>query len=223
MLKGLRRWISGLAADGDSLWSDYAETHSYGAEEEARKKAFVERFVAEARPPTLWDIGCNTGVYSELALAAGAGRVVGFEFDHGALDKAFARAVERRLDFLPLYLDAANPSPSQGWHQGERAGLAERGPADGLIALAVLHHLCIGRNVPLPAAVDWLVGMAPTGVIEFVPKADPMVRVMLAQRRDVFDAYDAVAFEAALAARARIGARQTVTDGGRLLVAYDRR
>ena len=224
MLKGLRRWIAALERrDGDaSLWSDYAKTHSYGDEEERRKMAFVERFVSATRPPSLWDIGCNTGVYSELALSAGAGRVVGFEFDHGALDQAFARADERRLDFLPLYMDAANPSPSQGWDQGERPGLAERGPADGLIALAVLHHLCIGRNVPLPAAVDWLVRLAPAGAIEFVPKADPMIEVMLAGRQDVFDAYDAAAFEAALAARARIGARETVTDSGRLLVTYDR-
>ena len=74
----------------------------------------------------------------------------------------------------------------------------------------------------MPVAVDWLVGLAPTGVIEFVPKADPMVQVMLAGRQDVFDKYDADAFESAVAARARIGARETVTDSGRLLIAYDR-
>jgi ribosomal protein L11 methylase PrmA len=224
MLNGLRRWIGGLEPrDGDaSLWSDYDKTHSYASEEESRKMAFVERFVGAARPTSVWDVGCNTGVYSALALSAGAGRVIGFEFDHGALDKAFARATDQGLDFLPLYMDAANPSPSQGWNQEERPGLAERGPADGLIALAVLHHLCIGRNIPLPAAVDWLVGLAPTGVIEFVPKTDPMVQVMLAGRQDVFDKYDADAFESAVAARARIGARETVTDNGRLLVTYDR-
>ena len=198
MLSGLRRWIGGLEPrDGDaSLWSDYDKTHSYGSEEESRKMAFVERFIGAARPTSVWDVG--------------------------ALDKAFARATDQGLDFLPLYMDAANPSPSQGWNQEERPGLAERGPADGLIALAVLHHLCIGRNIPLPVAVDWLVGLAPTGVIEFVPKADPMVQVMLAGRQDVFDKYDADAFESAVAARARIGARETVTDSGRLLIAYDR-
>jgi ribosomal protein L11 methylase PrmA len=43
----------------------------------------------------LWDLGCNTGEYSELALSSGATDVVGFEADHGALDQAFARAADK--------------------------------------------------------------------------------------------------------------------------------
>ena len=95
---------------------------------------------------------------------------------------------------LPLWLDAANPSPSQGWGQAERQGLAERARADALIALAFIHHIAIGRNVPLDMALDWLLAMAPVGVIEFPPKSDPMVQRLLSQRDDIFPDYDEATF-----------------------------
>ena len=225
MLNGLKTWIGALSPRpaGDTAWSDYTETHSYSADEEGRKKDFVGAWARAARPGTLWDVGCNTGAYSRLALAEGAARVIGFEPDPDALETAFGAAREAGLDFLPLCLDAANQSPAQGWNQAERRGLAERGPADGVLALALLHHLCIGRNVPLGEAVSWLVDLAPTGIIEFVPKSDPMVRRMLLWREDIFDGYSEDAFIAALSAEARLGKRRHVTASGRLLVAFERR
>ncbi len=48
--------------------------------------------------------------------------------------------------------------------------------------------LSIGRDVPLGDAVRWLVSLPPAGVIEFLPKSDPMVRRMMRRREDVFDA-----------------------------------
>ena len=119
-------------------------------------------------------------------------------------------------------MDAANPSPAQGWAQAERKGLRERANADALIALAIIHHIAIGRNVPLDMAVDWIVGLAPIGVIEFPSKDDPMVRTLLANRDDIFPDYTEEAFLAAVSGRARIVRQAHVSDNGRLLVWYDR-
>ena len=47
--------------------------------------------------------------------------VVGFDFDANALEAAYARSVDRKLPFLPLHLDAANPAPDQGWQNPELA------------------------------------------------------------------------------------------------------
>ncbi len=126
------------------------------------------------------------------------------------------------MTFLPLYQDAANPSPSLGWRGSERPGLEQRGGADALLALAFVHHLAIARNVPLPEVIDWLVGLAPSGVIEFVPKADPTVRAMLATRDDIFDAYEESVFRLALAERARIVSEKVVSASGRTLFHFDR-
>jgi ribosomal protein L11 methylase PrmA len=149
--------------------------------------------------------------------------VVGFDFDQGALDTAFARAKTERLNFLPLFLDAANPPPSQGWGQTERMGLMQRADADGVLALAVVHHLAIGKNAPLGGVVDWLVSMAPTGIIEFVQKSDPMVQALLQLREDIFDDYNEQSFVSALEAKATIFKSVTVSAAERRLYWFRRR
>lgn len=224
LLTQLREWIASLEPREQrrTTWSMYHAMHTYTGEERTAKRQFVSDFVQRTRPAMLWDFGCNAGDYSELALRSGADSVVGFDADHGALDLAFARSVSESLEFLPLFMDAANPSPDQGWQQLGRRGLAARGPADALLALAFSHHLAIGRNVPLDHILRWLTSLAPAGVVEFVPKADPTVQFMLASREDIFDGYDESAFEDALGRQARIVGSQTISATGRRLFIYDR-
>jgi ribosomal protein L11 methylase PrmA len=221
MLRSLRKWVSGLRDPfAATVWSSYEAENSYLPEEEKRKHAFVSDFVARAKPNMIWDLGCNAGLYGETALRAGAQNVVGFDSDHGALSRAVQRATKSRLKFLPLLMDACNPSPSQGWQQAERAGLNSRGRPDAILALALEHHIAIGRNVPLPMLLDWMVGLADRGVVEFVPKADPAVQLMLSTREDIFDRYSQAEFESELTKRASIERAEIVSSSGRTLYAY---
>jgi ribosomal protein L11 methylase PrmA len=224
MLQQLRNWISKLDAKdvGKTVWSNYVETHTYESDEDAKKRRFVSEFIDRVKPKMLWDLGCNTGEYAEVALDAGAGYVVGFDSDQGALDAALARSQAKALNFLPLYLDAANPSPEQGWALEERKGLGSRANADAILALAFEHHLAIGRNVPLHRIVGWLTELAPAGVIEFVEKSDPTVQKMLALREDIFDDYGQEHFVSALKNCGRIVKTETVSASGRQLFWYDR-
>ncbi len=68
-------------------------------------------------------VNWNSG---ELALAEGAKRIVGFDVDHGAREIACARAQAEGLDFLPLAVDVADPSPGQGFQSRDRPNLEER-------------------------------------------------------------------------------------------------
>jgi ribosomal protein L11 methylase PrmA len=223
MLQGLRGFIAKCRApDQTTVWDDYEHNNSYDREQAEAKRAFVSEAIAAHRPRLVADLGCNSGAYSELALASGASRAIGFDYDFGALEAAVVRAETAKLDFLPLWLDAANPSPSQGWAQAERPGLAERLKADFVIALAFVHHIAIGRNVPLAMVVDWLIGLAPVGVIEFPSKADPMVQRLLANRTDIFPDYTPEHFLALVAERAQVRETKAVCDGGRLLVSFER-
>jgi len=224
LLEQLRNWIAGLQPGGAShtVWADYQKTQSYSAEERSKKKQFVMEFVRKVRPKLVWDLGCNIGDYSFTALDAGAGEVIGFDFDHPALETAFARARREDRNFLPIYLDAANPSPDQGWAQKERQGLVQRASADALIALAFEHHLCIGRNIPIPEFLRWLVSLAPTGVVEFIEKSDPTVQIMLAVREDIFSDYSLDSFRASLCRHARIVREEQISDTGRRLLWFER-
>lgn len=220
----LAHFIDGLTPKGQSqtVWQDYEDTHTYQDSEVAEKKAFIAQYAKEWQPESLWDIGCNTGFYLEVALSNGAKTGIGFDADTGALDKAVARAADKDLPFTALYLDATDPTPAQGWQNKERAAFMERRSADSLQALAVLHHLVIGRNIPLEEAVAWLVSLAPKGVIEFVPKNDTTIQRMLALREDFFDSYTQENFEKALESQADIVEQKTVTAEGRVLYAYKR-
>jgi ribosomal protein L11 methylase PrmA len=224
ILHQLRNWIARLqpADTGKTVWGEYDHTHTYSDEEVVAKKQAIRDFTAAVRPRRLVDLGCNTGDYSIAALEGGAEYVIGFDFDQKAVDLAFSRAATKDLRFLPLWLDAANPSPDQGWRQAERQGFGRRTKADAMIALAFEHHLAIGRNVPLPQVVDWLVSTAPTGIIEFVPKNDSTVQKMLALREDIFPDYTEEAFAQALQDRARIVSKRVVSGSGRTLFWYDR-
>jgi ribosomal protein L11 methylase PrmA len=224
ILHSLRNWISRLEpkSDGRSVWQDYAQDNSYADEEASKKKQFVAEFANHVQADMILDVGCNTGDYSEVALNNGAALVIGFDFDHGALDHAFRRASRESLNFLPLHLDAANPSPKQGWLQAERQGFTERAKGDGVLALALIHHLAVARNIPLQQVIGWLLAMAPQGVIEFVPKADPMVQRLLQMREDIFDDYQRSSFESILSARARIVKSAQVSSSGRTLYWFDR-
>jgi len=223
MLTQLRRWIEGLtpANISPTTWANYAATTTYDDHEASQKKEFVASFVAEAKPDLMIDLGCNTGDYSKVSLENGAKRVVGFDFDQQSLDQAYHRAKREKLNFLPLYLDAMNPSPSQGWLQIERAGFAERFRADAVLALAFEHHLAIARNAPLDQVANWLSSLAPKGVIEFVPKSDPTVVKMLALRDDIFPDYSLESFLVHLSKVARTVKCQQVSRAGRTMIWFE--
>jgi ribosomal protein L11 methylase PrmA len=222
MLRGLRSKIARLEVPAHrTVWSAYANNTSYGMPEAEEKHAFVKEMVSAVQPDLLYDLGCNSGDYSKTALEAGAGKVIGFDFDHGALEVAYRRAKAEKLALLPVWLDAANPSPAQGWGQRERTGLSDRAHPQALLALAFIHHIAIGRNVPLEMATDWLLSLAPSGVIEFPHKSDPMVQVLLSQRADIFPNYDNAIFAKILSSRARIVRSKDVLPT-RTLYWYDR-
>ncbi|HEX2825289.1 MAG TPA: class I SAM-dependent methyltransferase [Burkholderiales bacterium] len=223
LLRSLRSWIASLEPRrGRTAWSSYHLCASYDAHESATKQGFVESYIRRRAPAQVLDLGCNEGAFAQLALSAGATRVIGCDFDTGALEAAVERADRHHLDFLPLFLDAANPTPEQGWAQAERRGFAARTRSDALVTLAFLHHIVIARNVPLTAALEWLTSLAPSGVIEFVPKTDPRVRTMLEGREDIFQQYDPASFRRELCRHAAIIGEQAVSPGGRVLVEYCR-
>ena len=224
MLRQLRSWIEGLRPANRSVttWANYATTTTYDDQEMRNKKSFVADFIRRTSPNDVVDLGCNTGDYSKVCLDAGALSVTGFDFDQQALDTAHGRAKRENLNFLALFLDARNPSPSQGWCEQERAGFAERISADAVIALAFEHHLAIAHNVPLGEMIEWIIGVAPTGVIEFVPKSDPTIQKMLALREDIFPDYTKESFEHLLGTSCKIEAAEQVSASGRTLYAFRR-
>ena len=190
LLDNLRRTIAGLRwRPAGTEWADYDERTSYDAEATAEKESLVARFLAATDGRRVWDLGANTGHYSRIAADLGR-EVVAFDIDPGAAERLYARVrADGRSDILPLVMDLANPSPGLGWATAERRSLADRADADTLLALALVHHLAIGRNVPLAEIGGWFARLGRQLVVEWVPREDAMVQRLLATREDVFDDY----------------------------------
>ena len=223
LLTGLRKFIDGLSLPGGhTVWGDYATDNSYSSDEAEKKRGNVAEFASAYRPGVFLDIGCNSGAYSAVMLDNGADFGVGLEFDAGALNGAFMRATAESMNFIPLYQNLANPSPAQGWDASERGALTDRLFADAIVALAVIHHLVIGCNVPMERALGWLIERAPRGIIEFVPTEDPMVQTLLAGRRGFAHPYSEELFNTVLKSKAAVVKSEVVSQTGRRLVWYER-
>jgi ribosomal protein L11 methylase PrmA len=149
------------------------------------------------QPGTVWDLGANDGTFSRIAANRGI-PVISFDVDPAAVEKNYRRVVAgKERNLLPLVMDLTNPSASCGWAGEERHSLVERGPADLALALALVHHLAIGHNVPLDRIAAFFASIARSVVVEFVPKEDSQVQRMLATREDVFADYGQAEFERA--------------------------
>ncbi|HEV2068261.1 MAG TPA: hypothetical protein VGR26_00540, partial [Acidimicrobiales bacterium] len=164
------------------------------------------------------DLGANDGAYSILA-ARHADQVVAVDGDEAVIDGLYRRLRHDGVDnVLSLVMDLADPSPGLGWRNRERAPFASRVQPDVVLSLALVHHLAITANVPLPAIVDWLHGFGARLVVEFVDRADPMTRRLLGNKpAGLFDDYRIDHFEQLLADRFHIAERQVVPSGSRSL------
>jgi hypothetical protein len=224
LIRNLRGTVERLRWDpAGTEWSDYADHTSYGDVATAAKSRLVDAFVRKASGSRVWDLGANTGRYSRIAAEAGK-RVLAFDIDPAAAERNYRQVrQEGRTDILPLILDVANPSPGIGWAGRERRSLLARADPDLVLALALVHHLAISRNVPLSMVLGLLADLAPWAVVEFVPKDDVMVRRLLASRRDVFPDYTLEGFRAAAGERFDIVTETNIEDSLRILFLLRRR
>lgn len=181
-------------------WADYAQTHDYASETLEAKHRVVGEWLAHLRPATVWDLGANTGAFSRVAARGGASTLA-LDADPGAVELNYRQiSADGEAGLLPLVMDLANPSPSLGWDLAERLSLVERGPADAVMALALVHHLAIAHNLPLERIARFLARLGRHLLIEFVPKTDPQAQRLLRSRSDIFGSYEREAFERAFGA-----------------------
>jgi ribosomal protein L11 methylase PrmA len=224
MAEGLLGNVKRVRRRKDSQWSwaEYEGRLPYTPEALEAKERFVERSISLAEPKTVWDLGCNTGRFTLLA-AKHADYVVAIDGEDAAVGSLYGRCRNSHPNILPLTIDLMNPSSDLGWNQEERPGLRARGPADFTLALALVHHLRISGNVPLDRIVAWLGDVSMAGVVEFVPKADPMVQALLGTRPDVYADYTQGGFERALDRHFSIQESFGLPDSERVLYRYLRR
>ena len=223
LIDSLRRTVQGLRYRPAGQWTGYSTSTSYSEGATASKGEIVRAMLAAVGGRMAWDLGANVGVYSAIAAESGY-RVMAFDQDAASVETHWRRVRDQTdLAVLPLVMDLSNPSPSLGWALEERASFLERGEPDVIMALALIHHLAIGNNVPLPGVARLFARMSPRAIVEFVPKEDPMTQRLLADRRDVFDQYSIDGFRNAFDGPFQIVREAPIDDSPRTIFLLERR
>ncbi len=202
-----------------TTWADYYEHTNYSDRAMGAKKSSVSELLDRVtpRPGLVWDLGANTGVFSRLASEQGA-FTVAWDIDPAAVEKNYRECRDSKdTMLLPLVGDLTNPSPDLGWALRERRSVSARGPADVVMALALVHHLAIGNNVPLTMVAEFFATICKWAIVEFVPKSDSQVKRLLATREDIFDGYTLEGFEAAFYPLFEVVQSTPVADSDRVL------
>ncbi len=191
LIRSLRRAIQGIRYRPYSkIWMDYEEIRTYQPEGVEKKSEYVDRVIKRLKPETVWDLGANRGEFSSIAASYGA-FVVSIDGDPSCTEYLYRHISKNSSkNILPLTMDLANPSPSLGWNGSERLSIQDRGPADLLLALALIHHLVFSCCVPLSLIAQWFADLTEHLLVEFVFPDDPMVQKLLTHRDNEHHPYD---------------------------------
>ncbi len=217
--RSLRKLVAGLKWEaGETIWKDYRTQNSYSDEDTATKQAFVDGALSGQQLDLVWDLGANDGAYSRIA-ARHADTVVAADFDEGAIDPLYrALRKEGNTKILPLVMDLADPSPAIGWRNKERPAFYDRRKPDVILMLALLHHIAIGANVPLPEVVDWMASFGSRIVVEFVHTDDVQTQRLLANKPEgMFADYHVKEFERLLHERFTVEKEEVLPSGTRTM------
>jgi hypothetical protein len=208
---------------GGTEWGNYYDITNYSEAAFEHKKEIVAGWIERVKPALVWDLGANNGEFSRIASAAGI-YTISSDIDPAAVEQNYRRVrQEKEENLLPLVLDLTNPSPALGWANREREAFDQRGPADIIFALALVHHLAISNNVPLLRVAEYFAGLGRWLVVEFVPKSDSQVKKLLRSREDIFGQYTKEGFEQAFESFYWLREAIPVCDSERTLYLYQKR
>lgn len=210
-------------ANRKTEWGDYYSFTNYSDTAFKKKRAIVRELLETVKPKplTVWDTGANNGEFSEVAAEIGA-YTVALDVDEIAVGRNYRakRMPEIAARMLPLVQDLTNPSPGLGWSGEERMSLIDRGKADVVLALALIHHISIGNNVPFAEVASFYAKIARNLIIEFVPKEDSKVQILLSSRTDIFEEYDIEHFEQAMSEYFTITKKMPIKDSMRTMYLF---
>jgi hypothetical protein len=201
----------------ETEWSEYYSTTNYTKAAFQNKKEIVENILNLKKPKTVWAIGANDGLFSRIASQKGSD-VVSLDSDPGAVEKNYLLCKSsNETGIVPIMMDITNPTSGFGWMNTERYSLFQRGSADMVFALAIIHHLAIGNNLPFKMIAELFQRVCTFLLIEFVPKSDSQVKFMLSSRRDIFGDYSEACFLAGFQDYFKVECRMPVIESERVI------
>jgi hypothetical protein len=222
IISHLHDGIKGLKTEGASTWSNYYQETILSEAYLSEKEKLVAGMLEEMHYDTVFDAGCNTGEFS-LLLAAKGKKVIAADFDARCIDKLYSNALSRSVPLDALVIDLMNPSPAIGWDNAERPSFLSRVNVDITLALALVHHLCLGQNMPFDHIASSFSRLSEWLLVEFVPMTDEKSQQLIRHKRDIYGWYTEEAFLQSLHVRYDCIKSRPVGDTGRTLHLFRRK
>jgi ribosomal protein L11 methylase PrmA len=182
--------------DKKTAWSAYYSEASGRDDYLEQKKSIISRWLDGMQTiKKAADLGANEGEFSRILAKKGI-ETIAADFDPYCINRLYKNIKSNNLkNIQPFVVDLANPSPAIGVNNKERSSFIDRTRVDLVLALALLHHLVIGKNIPFFMTADILQQMTSILIIEFIPKNDEKVKVMLRHKTDSYAWYEENEFE----------------------------
>ena len=181
-----------------TTWSDYYDETNYNDSSFSQKQDVIRNILKQINPKFVLDLGSNTGVFAKIANEF-TPDVVACDNDVQTINILYSQCKKESSSILPLVLDIMNPSACIGWANNERSNFFTRVCADTVMALALIHHISITNNVPFEQIAQFFAQITGANlIIEFVPKSDSQVQLMLSTKNDSYDHYTQENFEKAM-------------------------
>jgi hypothetical protein len=177
-------------------WSKYYATEHSDKYSSEKLKIFTSWIGAMDFVSSV-DLGANLGVFAKEL--ANRGRVIAADMDTRCINQLYLDIRKKpEMQVHPLLIDLAAPTGNDGFIRTERKSFIERAKADLVLALAIIHHLVLIRNIPIIDLASFCNELSSKYlIIEFVPLSDPKVQLMMADKKIFHRPYDYDAFEQA--------------------------
>jgi len=171
----LLKWLDKYKPIGvtPQYWSEYYGSENLEYDKPASiKQKYVHNILSSSNPKKVLDLASNKGYYTFMAAHLGAS-VMAFDYEEEIVDNL--RVNSGDFNITTAHIDFRNPTASLGvgffWGNSYK-----RFQSDIVLALGLIHHICITQNIPVYLFCAACKQYAEKGIIlEFVHPTDKHV------------------------------------------------
>lgn len=201
-----------------STWNNYYDETILGNNYLAEKERTFRELIKDINVDTALDIGCNNGYFSRI-IAEKNILVRAIDFDTQCINELYRSEKSKTTsNIIALCVDIANPTPAIGLRNQERSAFEDRGKSDLVAALALVHHMVLGRNIPFAEVAAQMAALTKKNlIIEFVPLDDEKSKQLIANKTDYHRPYDENSFENNFSGYFEIETKKKITGTERVM------
>ncbi len=170
--------IDGMAfTDSTDVWKEYYRQID-GRADKKKKVDVLQQLLTRIAPPSVLDLGCNTGVFSVLAAQCGA-QVISVDSSEACTEHLYAYAKAKRLNIQPLVANVVCPTPVFGFGSNQYPPLHDRVRSHTVLCLGLMHHLHIAGRQSFARIASMLNQLATHCVVfEYIARDDENVELI---------------------------------------------